>query len=251
MASTKARLLKHDFPVHGGNSRNSTSLALNNNRRNCGEGQSRLKEWAQMQAIATSIETTHLRVQSSLHNHTELPTSQKCPNLPFWGARQKGDSKWEKPVSAKICGFLRFPAKICSFLRFSAQICDSQISWFTERAENQRKSAKICENVCSGSGFSLLLSPFWRALITILFEIITFLIWKPLNRVAQILFLRRSCLFASSCYCVMLCPVMYDVCMHTCRLHCMRYGGVALACGAAEKQTEWWDVRCSRCDENH
>ena len=48
----------------------------------------------------------------------------------FWhwlGARQKGDSKWEKPVSAKICGFLRFPAKICGFLRFSAQICDSQI----------------------------------------------------------------------------------------------------------------------------
>ena len=33
-----------------------------------------------------------------------------------------------------------------------------------ERAENQRISAKICENVRSGSGFSLLLSPFWRAL---------------------------------------------------------------------------------------
>ena len=29
------------------------------------------------------------------------------------GARQKGDTKWEKPASAKICGFLRFPAKIC------------------------------------------------------------------------------------------------------------------------------------------
>ena len=43
------------------------------------------------------------------------------------GARQKRDSKWEKPDSAKICGFLRFPAKICGFLRFSAQICDSQI----------------------------------------------------------------------------------------------------------------------------
>ena len=41
------------------------------------------------------------------------------------GARQKGDSKREKPVSGKICGFLRFPAKICGFLRFSAQICDS------------------------------------------------------------------------------------------------------------------------------
>ena len=62
-------------------------------------------------------------------------------------AKRQGDSKWEKPVSAKICGFLRFPAKICGFQRFSAQICDSQIPWFTERAENQRKSAKICENV--------------------------------------------------------------------------------------------------------
>ena len=46
---------------------------------------------------------------------------------PYLGAREKGDSKWEKPVAAKICGFLRFPAKICGFLRFSAQICDSQI----------------------------------------------------------------------------------------------------------------------------
>ena len=60
------------------------------------------------------------------------------------GARQKGDSKWEKPVSAKICGFLRFPVKICGFLRFSAQICASQIPWFTERAE---KSAKISKNL--------------------------------------------------------------------------------------------------------
>ena len=83
------------------------------------------------------------------------------------GARQKGDSKWEKPVSAKICGF---PAKICGFLRFSARICDSRIPWFTERAENQGKSAKICENVRSGSGFSLLLSPFWRALIKVTVE---------------------------------------------------------------------------------
>ena len=48
-------------------------------------------------------------------------------SLPIIGARQKGDSKWEKPFSAKICGLLRFPAKICGFLRFSAQICDSQI----------------------------------------------------------------------------------------------------------------------------
>ena len=73
------------------------------------------------------------------------------------GAHQKGDSKWEKLVSAKSAVFCG-SCEICGFLRFSAQICDSQIPY---RAS--RKSAKICENVRSGSGFSLLLSPFWRA----------------------------------------------------------------------------------------
>ena len=50
-----------------------------------------------------------------------------------------------------FCQNLRFSAVSCENLRFHAQI---------ERAENQRKSA----NVRSGSGFSLLLSPFWRTL---------------------------------------------------------------------------------------
>ena len=59
-----------------------------------------------------------------------------------------------------FCKNLRFSAVSCENLRFSAQICDSRIPWFTERAENQRRSAKICESVRSGSGFSLLLSPF-------------------------------------------------------------------------------------------
>ena len=71
------------------------------------------------------------------------------------GRQQMGETGF----CTKICGFLRFPAKICGFLQFSVQICDSQIPWFTERTENQRKSAKICENVRSGSGFFLLLSP--------------------------------------------------------------------------------------------
>ena len=66
----------------------------------------------------------------------------------FIRARQKGDSKWEKPVSAKICGFLRFPAKICGFLRFSAQICDSEKSLDLQSepkiSENLQKSAKMC-----------------------------------------------------------------------------------------------------------
>ena len=79
----------------------------------------------------------------------------------IFGARLKGRHQMGE---TGFCKNLRFPAKICGFLRFSAQICDSQIPWFTERAENQRKSAKICEKVRSGSGFSLLLSPFWHAL---------------------------------------------------------------------------------------
>ena len=57
------------------------------------------------------------------------------------GARQKGDSKWEKPVSAKICGFLRFPAKICGFLRFSATPKSLDLQSETKISENLRKSA--------------------------------------------------------------------------------------------------------------
>ena len=90
------------------------------------------------------------------------------------GARQKGDSKWEKPVPAKICGFsavscenLRFPAVFCRNLRLPNPLI--------YRAS--RKSAKICENVRSGSGFSLLLSPFWRALIHLILPLDMSQIW--------------------------------------------------------------------------
>ena len=61
-----------------------------------------------------------------------------------------------------FCGFLRKSAVSCGFLRKSAT--PKSLDLQSEPAENQRKSAKICENVRSGSGFSLLLSPFWRAL---------------------------------------------------------------------------------------
>ena len=47
----------------------------------------------------------------------------------FIGRNYKGQTKWDKRVSAKICGFLRFSVKICGFLRFSAKIrkcCNSQ-----------------------------------------------------------------------------------------------------------------------------
>ena len=60
------------------------------------------------------------------------------------GARRKGDSKWEKPVSAKICGFLRFPAKICGFLRFSATPKSLDLQSEPKISENLQKSAKMC-----------------------------------------------------------------------------------------------------------
>ena len=80
------------------------------------------------------------------------------------GARQKGDSKWEKPVSAQksavSCENLRFPAVFCANLRLPNPLI------YRASRKSARKAAKICENVRSGSGFSLLLSPFWRALIS-------------------------------------------------------------------------------------
>ena len=60
------------------------------------------------------------------------------------GARQKGDSKWEKPVSAIICGFLRFPAKICGFLRESATPKSLDLQSELKISENLQKSAKMC-----------------------------------------------------------------------------------------------------------
>ena len=68
------------------------------------------------------------------------------------GARQKGDSKWEKPVSAKICGFLRLPAKICGFLRKSAPPKSLDLQSEPKISENLQKSAKMC--------FPGLVSPF-------------------------------------------------------------------------------------------
>ena len=84
--------------------------------------------------------------------------------------------------SAVFCGF---PAKICGFLRFSAQKLRLP-NLLTYRAS--RKSAKICKKsakMCvSGSGFSLLLSPFWRAPIYIY-------IYISLNTAGSFGFLRQ------------------------------------------------------------
>ena len=54
-----------------------------------------------------------------------------------------------------ICGFLRVPAVFCGFLRknrrFPAKICVSPMLRFPGKGENQRKSARICENLRLGS----------------------------------------------------------------------------------------------------
>ena len=67
----------------------------------------------------------------------------------FWRA----PSKWERnrflQKSAVFCGFLRKSAVFCGFLRFSA----------TPKSLDLQSEPKICENVRSGSGFSLWLSP--------------------------------------------------------------------------------------------
>ena len=63
-----------------------------------------------------------------------------------------------------FCENLRFPAVSCENLRFPAVFCANLRLPNPLIYRASRKSAKICENVRSGSGFSLLLSPFWRAL---------------------------------------------------------------------------------------
>ena len=53
----------------------------------------------------------------------------------------------EKPVSAKICGFLRFPVKICGscgFLRKSATPKSLDLGFRPKISENLQKSAKMC-----------------------------------------------------------------------------------------------------------
>ena len=55
----------------------------------------------------------------------------------------------------------------------------------------------------------------------------------------------RFSLLKTSLY-AMLCMIVVS----TCRLHCMRYDGVAHACGAADKQNELCCVHRSLCGEN-
>ena len=64
-----------------------------------------------------------------------------------WAALKGTNLRGQTP----ICGFLRVPAKICGFLQKSAKICVSQMLCFSGKGENLQKSAKICENLRSGS----------------------------------------------------------------------------------------------------
>ena len=79
--------------------------------------------------------------------------------LPFLrisiGAHQKGDSKWEKPVSARICGFQS--AVSCGFLRESATPNSLDLQSEPKISENQRKSAFRVRFIP--------FAPFWRTLI--------------------------------------------------------------------------------------
>ena len=82
--------------------------------------------------------TTQCRPVVTRYRST-LPGRLSPPSV---GARQKGDSKWEKPVSAKICGFLRLPAKICGscgFLRKSATPKSLDLQSELKISENLRK----------------------------------------------------------------------------------------------------------------
>ena len=81
-----------------------------------------------------------------------------CRSAPK-GRQQMGETGFCENLrfSAVSCENLRFPAVSCANLRLPNPLI--------YRAS--RKSAKICKNLrkCAfGSGFSLLLSPFWRAL---------------------------------------------------------------------------------------
>ena len=69
----------------------------------------------------------------------------------FVGLRLRGRTWGYKCQSAVFCGllrFLRFPGKTS---HFSANICVSQMLCFPGEGENQRESARICENLRLGS----------------------------------------------------------------------------------------------------
>ena len=65
----------------------------------------------------------------------------------------KGQTKWDKWVSAIFCGFLRKSVASCGFLRKSAppKCCNFQ---------KKRKSAKLSENLRSRLRLSRLVCPF-------------------------------------------------------------------------------------------
>ena len=79
----------------------------------------------------------HNRTKSSYPANVQSEIFRVLRSAGFVGARQKGDSKWEKPVSAKICGFLRESAVSCGFLCQSA----------TPKSLDLQSEPKISENL--------------------------------------------------------------------------------------------------------
>ena len=55
------------------------------------------------------------------------------------GRNQKGQTKWDKRVSAQICGLLLFSAKISGFLRVFCENLHLQNAVIPRKSENQKK----------------------------------------------------------------------------------------------------------------
>ena len=55
------------------------------------------------------------------------------------GRNSKGQTKLDKRVSAKFCGFVSLFAKICGLLLFSAKFCTSQMKWFLQAHRQEPK----------------------------------------------------------------------------------------------------------------
>ena len=67
---------------------------------------------------------------------------------PKVGRNWKGQTKWDKRVSAKFCSFLQFPAVSCESLWFPAVFCENlrlPNAVIPRKSEDLQESAKICE----------------------------------------------------------------------------------------------------------
>ena len=115
-----------------------------------------VKCWRQRQVWVVSQEEL-------LSRQVGLENSLQCALTPSFSDSNRSAAKRRQQMgenrflqkSAVFCGFLRKSAVSCGFLRKSA----------TPKSLDLQSEPKISENLRSGSGFSFLLSPSWRALI--------------------------------------------------------------------------------------